>query len=40
MEDGSEFHGHSRMPGVFLPAPGQAVVMTLDPGQVFLYPPA
>ena len=37
-EDGGEFHGHSRMPGVFLPAPGQPVAMTLDPGQVFLYP--
>lgn len=37
-EDGSEFHGHSRMPGVFLPAPDQPVAMELDPGQVFLFP--
>ncbi|MCC5885386.1 MAG: ABC transporter ATP-binding protein [Gammaproteobacteria bacterium] len=37
-EDGGEFHGHSRMPGVFLPAPDQPVAMELDPSQVFLFP--
>ena len=37
-DDGSEFHGHSRMPGVFLPMPDQPVAMTLDPSQVFLFP--
>ncbi|MCC5873003.1 MAG: ABC transporter ATP-binding protein [Gammaproteobacteria bacterium] len=37
-ENGGEFHGHSRMPGVFLPAPDQPVAMELDPSQVFLFP--
>ena len=36
--DNGELHGHSRMPGVFLPAPDQPVAMELDPSQVFLYP--
>lgn len=37
-DNGGEFHGHSRMPGVFLPAPDQPVAMELDPGQVFIFP--
>ena len=37
-EDGREFHGHSRMPGVFLPPPDQPVALELDPSQVFIYP--
>jgi len=36
--NGGEFHGHSRMPGVFLPAPDQPVAMELDSSQVFLFP--
>lgn len=35
--DGQEIHGHSRMPGVFLPAESQPVILELDPSQVFLY---
>lgn len=37
-DNGGEFHGHSRMPGVFLPEPDQPVTMELDPSQVFLFP--
>lgn len=37
-EAGEEFHGHSRMPGVFLPPPDQPVALELDPSQVFIYP--
>ncbi len=36
--EGEEIHGHSRMPGVFLPAERQPVTLELDPSQVFLYP--
>jgi len=36
---GSELHLHARIPGVFLPAPGQAVELALDDSQVFVFPP-
>jgi len=37
-DDGAEIHGHSRVPGVFLPADQQPVELDLDPSQVFLFP--
>lgn len=36
--DGAEIHGHSRVPGVFLPAADQPVALELDPSQVFVFP--
>ncbi|TFH85832.1 ABC transporter ATP-binding protein [Billgrantia azerbaijanica] len=39
-EDGREAHLHARMPGVFLPAEGQAVDIHLDLSQVFVFPSA
>ncbi len=38
--NGEEIHGHSRMPGVFLPPENQPVMLDLDPSQVFVYPRA
>ncbi|SEL56880.1 ABC transporter ATP-binding protein [Halomonas daqiaonensis] len=37
-EDGREAHLHARVPGVFLPAEGQAVDIHLDLSQVFVFP--
>jgi len=34
---GHPLHLHARVPGVFLPAPGQAVELALDPVQVFVF---
>ncbi|MCJ8284530.1 ABC transporter ATP-binding protein [Halomonas sp.] len=36
--DGQEAHMHARVPGVFLPREGQAVQVSLDPAQVFVFP--
>ncbi|MBY6030140.1 ABC transporter ATP-binding protein [Halomonas sp. DP8Y7-1] len=36
--DGQEAHMHARVPGVFLPREGQAVQVSLDPAQAFVYP--
>ncbi len=38
--DGQEAHMHARVPGVFLPREGQAVQVSLDPAQVFVFPAA
>jgi len=38
MPDGSEGHLHARVPGVFLPEPGQCVELALDGSQVFVFP--
>ncbi|MCW4153806.1 ABC transporter ATP-binding protein [Halomonas sp. 18H] len=35
---GRESHLHARVPGVFLPEPGQPVALRLDPSQVFVFP--
>ncbi|GHE22139.1 ABC transporter ATP-binding protein [Halomonas urumqiensis] len=35
---GQESHMHARVPGVFLPATGQAVDISLDLSQVFVFP--
>lgn len=34
---GQEMHLHARTPGVFLPEEGQAVALSLDPTQVFVF---
>lgn len=36
--EGQEMHLHARVPGVFLPSPGQAVALSLDRSKVFLFP--
>ena len=36
--DGQEAHLHARVPGVFLPEEGQAVQVSLDPSQAFVFP--
>lgn len=36
--DGQEMHLHAKVPGVFLPKEGQAVELSLDPRQVFVFP--
>jgi iron(III) transport system ATP-binding protein len=38
LPDGSEQHLHARVPGVFLPDPGQCVELALDVSQVFVFP--
>ncbi|MHA7880307.1 MAG: ABC transporter ATP-binding protein [Saccharospirillum sp.] len=35
--EGQEMHLHARVPGVFLPREGQAVSLSLDPSQVFVF---
>lgn len=35
--EGQEMHLHARVPGVFLPAEGQAVSLSLDLSQVFIF---
>ena len=35
---GRESHLHARVPGVFLPEPGQPVALRLDTSQVFVFP--
>jgi iron(III) transport system ATP-binding protein len=36
---GAPLHLHARVPGVFLPNPGQVVELALDPAQVFVFAP-
>ncbi|MGQ7248798.1 TOBE domain-containing protein [Halomonas sp. V046] len=35
--EGQEAHMHARVPGVFLPQEGQAVQVSLDPSQAFVF---
>ncbi len=37
-QSAAEVHLHARMPGVFLPEPGQAVEISLDTSRVFVFP--
>ncbi|MFI0472276.1 ABC transporter ATP-binding protein [Halomonas sp. HMF6819] len=37
-QSGAESHLHARVPGVYLPAPGQPVEIDLDHSQVFIFP--